>query len=259
VKAAAATIDSRAAVHSSANLGDGCVVGPFCVVEAHCEVGAGCILEPHSRICQGAIVGEGSRIGQGASVGGLAQVRDLDHGGGCRLGAKVRVGEYATIHASSLPEGWTVVEDGAMVLAYSHVAHDCRIGARTVLANGVQLGGHVEVGRDAFLGGGAHVHQFVRIGELAFVAGCVRLDRDLVPWSRALGEPPRWAGLNRVALARAVDAPDRREVEDCLRILLRRGHLLQDALAQLAQTDSTEAKVLTEFVQGSRRGLLRPE
>lgn len=254
-----ACIDPRAVVHGSARLGDGTVVGPFCVVEPDCEIGAGSILEPFSRICQGAILGAGTRIGQGASVGGLAQVRGLVQGGGCRLEDGVRVGEFATIHASSVPDAWTLVEKDAMVLAYAHVAHDCRIGPRTVLANGVQLGGHVEVGRDAFLGGGAHVHQFVKIGELAFVAGRLRLDRDLAPWSRGLGEPPRWAGTNRVALARAVDAPDSSEVEDCLRTLFRRGLRLEESLRQLRQSETPSAAMLAAFIEGSKRGLLRPE
>ncbi|MBK8803527.1 MAG: hypothetical protein IPN71_16005 [Fibrobacteres bacterium] len=255
---ASASIDPHAAVHPSAKLGDGCVVGPFCVVEPECIVGDGCVLEAFSRICAGAVVGANSRIGQGASVGGLAQVRGLISGGGCRLGEGVRVGEYATIHASSVPDGWTTIEDEAMVLAYAHVAHDCRVGARSVLANGVQLGGHVQVGADAFLGGGAHVHQFVAVGDLAFVAGCLRLDRDLAPWSRALGEPPRWAGTNRVALARTPGAPDRAQAEDCLRTLFRRGLLVEAALERLHASDSPTAAALAIFVKASRRGLLRP-
>lgn len=145
-----------------------------------------------------------------------------------------------------------------MVLAYAHVAHDCLVGARTVLANGVQLGGHVEVGKDAFLGGGAHVHQFVKVGEFAFVAGCLRLDRDLAPWSRALGEPPKWAGANRVALVRTPGAPDRLEVEECLRIVFRRGLLLSAALERLALLGTPSATELARFIQGGRRGLLRP-
>ncbi|QQS05105.1 MAG: hypothetical protein IPK50_23000 [Fibrobacterota bacterium] len=254
-----ASIDPHAVVHPSAKLGVGCLVGAFCVVEQDCVVGDGCVLEPFSRICQKTVVGAGSRIGQGASVGGLAQVRGLLEGGGCKLGEGVRVGEYATIHASSTADGWTKVEEGAMVLAYAHVAHDCRVGARSVLANGVQLGGHVEIGLDSFLGGGAHVHQFVKVGDLAFVAGCLRLDRDLAPWSRALGEPPRWAGCNRVALARTPGAPDRAEVEDCLRTVFRRGLLVDDAVRRLIEVGSSTANALAIFIQGARRGLLRPE
>lgn len=255
---ASGSIDPRAVVHPSASLGAGCIVGPFAIVESECVLGEGCLLEPFARVCTRTQLGPGSRIGQGASVGGLAQVRGLESGGGCRLGEGVRVGEYATIHASSVPGHETVVENGAMVLAYAHVAHDCLVGARTVLANGVQLGGHVEVGQDAFLGGGAHVHQFVKVGNLAFVAGCLRLDRDLAPWSRALGEPPKWAGTNRVALARTPGAPDRSEVEESLRILFRRGFLLSEAIDRLALLGTHPAMELTRFIQGGRRGLLRP-
>lgn len=251
-------IDPRAVVHPSAELGVDCRLGPFCVVEADARVGDGCELEPFSRICPETVVGPHCRIGQGAVVGGLAQVRGLDRGGRCVLGRGVRVGEYATIHASMVPEGLTVVEDQAMILAYAHVAHDCRVGERTVLANGVQLGGHVHVGRDAFLGGGAHVHQFVRIGELAFVAGRLRLDQDLAPWSRGLGEPPVWAGLNRVALARVAGAPRSDQAEEALRTVFRRGLLLDQALAELTKIGTKAAVDLAAFIGEGRRGLLRP-
>jgi UDP-N-acetylglucosamine acyltransferase len=128
-----------------------------------------------------------------------------------------------------------------------------------VLANGVQLGGHVEVGRHAFLGGGAHVHQHVRIGELAFAAGRIRLDRDLAPWSRGLGEPPRWAGLNSVAFGRIVDPPDSVRAQVALRILFRRGLRLEQATAELADRSDPESIELVRFIKGGLRGILRPK
>jgi UDP-N-acetylglucosamine acyltransferase len=145
-----------------------------------------------------------------------------------------------------------------MVLAYAHVAHDCTIGDGAVLANGVQLGGHVEVGRSAFLGGGAHVHQRVRIGAYAFAAGRIRLDRDLAPWSRAMGEPPRWAGPNRVALRREPGAPAFERVEAALRIVFRKGLLLDRAVEELRNSGDPISLELAAFAEGGSRGLLRP-
>ena len=251
-------IHSAASVHPDSVLGGDCQVGPFCVVEAGARLGACCVLEPFSRVCAGARLGDRVRVGQGAAVGGLAQVRSPASDGGCEVGDDARIGEYGTVHRSATAGGRTIVGAGAMVLAYAHVAHDCSVGPGAVLANGVQLGGHVQVGRGAFLGGGAHVHQFVRIGEFAFAAGRIRLDMDLAPWSRALGEPPRWAGLNRVALRREAEAPPVVAAEAALRLLFRSGLRLDRAIVELRGRGREEDLHLAEFAEGGRRGLLRP-
>ena len=253
-----ATVDPRSAVHPSARLGKGCRIGPFCVVEEDVELGADGVMEPFARICHGVGNGAGAVLGQGAVAGGLAQVRDAAQNGGCRIGDGCRLGEYATVHRSATAGGETRLGDGVLVMAYAHVAHDCAVGDGAVLANGVQLGGHVEVGRHAFLGGGAHVHQHVRIGELAFAAGRVRLDRDLAPWSRAMGEPPRWAGLNRIAFSRAPAAGDPVRALAALRILFRNGLRWEEATEILLHRPDPESVHLARFIQGGMRGLLRP-
>lgn len=252
-------VDPRSVVHPSVRMGDGCRIGPFCVVEEGVEIGEGCVVEPFARICRGVLAGNDVLFGQGSAVGGIAQVRDQIDVGGCRIGDGCRIGEYATVNGSCSDCGETVLGAGVLVLAYAHVAHDCRVGDGAVLANGVQLGGHVEVGHHAFLGGGTHVHQHVRIGELAFAAGRIRLDRDLAPWSRGLGEPPRWAGLNRVAFGRIPDPPDSVLAQSALRILFRKGLRLEQAIAELSARCDTESALLARFVQEGRRGLLRPK
>lgn len=251
-------VDSRAVVDPSARIGAGCELGPFCVVEADAVVGDGCVLEPFSRVCRGTVLGREVRLGQGAVVGGLAQVTGIVVGGTCQVGDKARIGEYATVHASKDQGCATLLEAGCMVMAYAHVAHDCRIGERAVLANAVQLAGHVEIGRGAFVGGGTLVHQFVNVGEHAFAAGGIRLERDLVPWSRAMGEPPRWAGPNTVGLRRSDGAPSVQEASEVLRILFRNGHSLDAAVGELTNFGSEAAKRLLAFLERSRRGLLRP-
>lgn len=253
------SVDSGVTVHPSARIGAGCRIDAFCVVEEGAVLGDGCVLEPFSRVCRESRLGAGVRLGQGAAVGGLAQVHDPDPDGLCIVGDGSRIGEYATIHRSATLTGCTRVGSNSMVLAYAHVAHDCQIADGVVLANGVQLGGHVEVGRHAFVGGGTHVHQHVRIGELAFAAGGIRLDRDLAPWSRALGEPPRWAGLNRVAFQRVPDPPDPARAQNALRTLFRRGLRLDEAIERLQGQADAESSSLLAFIRGGRRGLLRPQ
>jgi UDP-N-acetylglucosamine acyltransferase len=253
------SIDPKAIVHEGARIGNGSRLGPLCVIEEGVVLGDGCEVEPFARICRKTVLGARVRIGQGAVIEGLAQVRAPDPEGVCLVGDDARIGEYATVHRSCDGQGRTEVGRASMVLAYAHVAHDCLIGEGSVIANGVQLGGHVQVGRYAFMGGGTHVHQHTRIGELAFAAGGIRLDRDLAPWSRAMGEPPRWAGLNRVAFGRAGNPPDPVRAMDALRTLFRRGLRLEEAMARLEEAISAEAATLLQFIQGGRRGLLRPE
>ena len=253
------TVDPRSSVHPSARIGAGSRVGPFCVVEEGALLGEDCVVEPFARICRDVLVGDRVLLGQGSVVGGIAQVRDPAVDGKCRIGDDCRIGEYATVNRASSGPGETLVENGAMVLAYAHVAHDCRVGECAVIANGVQLGGHVEVGRHAFLGGGTHVHQHVRIGSLAFAAGRIRLDRDLAPWSRGLGEPARWAGVNRVGINRTPDPPDFVLVQEALRIVFRRQLRLDEAIAELSGRSDPESIEILRFIQGGRRGLLRPK
>jgi len=175
----------------------------------------------------------------------------------CEVADGARIGEYATIHGGMTHP--TRVGAGAMVMCYAHVGHDAQVGDGAIVANGVQLAGHVRVGRGANLGGGTLVHQGVRIGEWAFVAGGLRLDRDVPPWSRALGQPARWAGLNRIALQRAGWPAERiARAESALRLLLRKGLSLEQAVQALSGSGTPEAEALSIFAQEAGRGILRP-
>lgn len=217
-----------------------------------------CVLEPFSRVVAGTRIGDHCRLGQGCVVGGAPQ--DLSWRGGrhpCRLGHGVRVGEYATIHGGA--KGETVLEDEVFVMAYAHVGHDGKLGRRSILANGVQLGGHVHLGTGANIGGGTLVQQHVRIGEFSFVAGGLRIERDVLPWSKIMGPPACWAGLNAIALRRAGwDAVRIRTAEEILRQVVRRGLGLSEARALLGRDESTEARVMVEFLEGALHGIIRP-
>lgn len=245
-------------IHPGAEVGAGCQLAPWSIVEDGAVVGDGCVLEPFARVCRGARLGGKVRLGQGSVVGGAPQ--HLAWNGDpveCVVGAGARIGEYATVHGGmSRP---TSVGEGAFLMSYVHVGHDAVVGPSAIVANGVQLAGHVVVGEGANLGGGTLVHQGVRVGERAFVAGGLRLDRDVPPWSRVMGQPARWAGLNRIALEREGWTRERiAGAETSLRVLLRRGLRVDQALTVLADLKTREAAVLREFVQEGGRGIIRP-
>jgi UDP-N-acetylglucosamine acyltransferase len=196
-------IHPTALVHPDAQVSDSASIGPYCWVEADAAIGADCVLGPFSRALSGAILEDGVTLDGGAVVGGIPQ--DLKFAGGAthaRIGGGTRIGEYATVNRAAVTGSETKVGSNVLIMAYAHVAHDCVIGDRAILANSVQLGGHARVGEGAIVSGMTGVHQFTSIGEGAFVGGGLRVDQDVPPFCRAMGEPLRWGGLNLVGLRR---------------------------------------------------------
>jgi UDP-N-acetylglucosamine acyltransferase len=196
-------IHPTALVHAGANVSESARIGPYCLVESGAVIGAGCVLGPFSRVLAGGMLEEDVTLDGGAVIGGAPQ--DLKFAGGptrAVIGSGSRIGEYATVNRAAIPGGETRVGQSVLVMAYAHVAHDCVIGERAVIANSVQLGGHARVGEGAVLSGMTGVHQFTCIGAGAFVGGGLRVDQDIPPFCRAMGDPLRWGGLNLTGLRR---------------------------------------------------------
>ena len=244
-------------VSSTAIVGERCAFGPCAIVEDGAVLGDDCILEPFARVCAGARIGSRVRLGQGSVVGGAPQHRDWDGGAApCVVGSDARLGEYATVHGGMRSP--TFVGERAMIMAYAHLGHDGRVEDDAVVANGVQLAGHVRIGKGANLGGGTLVHQHVRVGEFAFVAGGIRLDLDVAPWSKVMGAPARWCGINRIGLERAGWDPTRiADAEAALRTLFRRGLRREEAIEAL-ERGGPQARELARFCKEDGRGLVRP-
>jgi UDP-N-acetylglucosamine acyltransferase len=250
-------VSSDGFVSSTAIVGERCAVGPCAIVEDGAILGDDCVLEPFARVCAGARVGSRVRLGQGSVVGGAPQHRDWDGApASCVVGSDSRLGEYATVHGGMRSP--TFVGERAMIMAYAHLGHDCRVEDDAVIANGVQLAGHVRIGKGANLGGGTLVHQNVRVGEWAFVAGGLRLDLDVAPWSKVMGAPARWCGTNRLGLERAGwDHARIAAAESALRILFRRGLRLDEAV-EVLERGGPQAQDLARFCKEDGRGLVRP-
>jgi UDP-N-acetylglucosamine acyltransferase len=202
-------IHPTALVDPRAELGREVEIGPYAIVGPGVRLGDRCRLGPHATLERNVSLGSGVRVGQGSILGGDPQ--DLKYRGEetrLEVGEAAVIREYSTVNRGTAQSGATVIGPRAYLMSYVHVAHDCRIGEGAILANCVQLAGHVVIEERANLSGLVAVHQFVRIGALAFIGGCSRVTQDIPPYVTAVGNPVELFGLNLVGLQRAGLAPE---------------------------------------------------
>jgi UDP-N-acetylglucosamine acyltransferase len=238
-------VHPTALIDDGARLGAGCIIHAYAVITRHCELGEGVVVHPF------------------AVIGGDPQ--DLSFNAatasGVRIGARTIIREHVTISRATKAGASTEVGPDCFLMAACHVAHDCRIGSRVVIANAVLLAGHVQIGERAFLGGGAVIHQFCRIGEGAMIGGGARISLDIAPFCMAT-ERNSVIGLNVVGLRRrGLTPPVMDEIKRAFRALSAPvGNLREIAASTLQQGTfiSAEARSLLEFFQAGRRGFARP-
>jgi len=252
-------IHPTAVVEAGAKLGEGVEIGPFCLVGPEVEFAPGVLLESHVVVRGRTTVGARTRVWPFAVLGGEAQHhRHEGAHGRLVVGADCALREHVTAHAgSSLGTGVTRIGDGVTLMVSAHVAHDCVIGDRSVLANDVHLGGHVDVGAGVTIGGCCAVHQHVRIGDGAFVGGGSVLIRDVVPFAMAVGNRATVDGLNLVGLRRAgVPNDEIRLLQAALGTLLGgSGGTLRERLAEVRSGPSTPyIEALLSFVDAPDAG-----
>jgi len=199
----ASSIHPSAIVDSKSILGNHVIIGPYAVVEEGALVGDGSEIESHAIVKKWAHVGENVRVGHFSVVGGDPQHLGFD----CKIPSfanidkNTRIGEGVTIHRSIYENQVTKVGQNTFLMGNSHVAHDSVISDRVVLANGVLLGGHVEIGEDVFVGGGTAIHQFVRIGCGAMIGGLSEISQDVGPHLLIMGRNHA-SGINSIGLKR---------------------------------------------------------
>ncbi|MEO0108336.1 MAG: acyl-ACP--UDP-N-acetylglucosamine O-acyltransferase [candidate division WOR-3 bacterium] len=234
-------------------------ISPFCVIEDQVKVGDDCQLGPGVVLYAGTEIGPGCHLGPGVVIGGRPM--DTAYQGEptrVRIGSNNDLREFVTIHRSTGPETATLLGNDNLIMAYVHIAHNCRIGTHTVITNACQLGGYVEVGDRAVIGGMTGIHQHVRIGTLAMVGACSYLSRDLPPYMLGAGVPFRVRGLNDIGLRRnGFSAETRRILRAVHRLVYRSALGLRDALEQVARRypDSPEVREFVRFCRRTSRGL----
>ncbi|MCU0766195.1 MAG: acyl-ACP--UDP-N-acetylglucosamine O-acyltransferase [Gammaproteobacteria bacterium] len=255
-------IDPRAAIAAGAELDEGVSVGPFAVIGDGVQVGAGTWVGPHAVIQGPTVLGRDNRIFQFASVGEAPQ--DKKYGGEptrLEIGDRNVIRECATVHRGTVQDaGVTRVGSDNLLMAYTHVAHDCTIGDHVILANAASLGGHITVGDWAILGGFAIVHQFCRIGAHCFCGMGSVISMDVPPYVTVSGHPAAAYGINSEGLQRRGFAPDAvARIRQAYKVLYKSGLRLEEAIAALQEqaAETPELEPLVAFLRASRRGIVR--
>jgi len=257
----ASRIHPTAVVDSSVELGEDVEIGPYCVLHPHVELGDGCWLQNHVTLAGPLKVGSGCRFHAFASIGQRTQ--DLKYAGEptyCEIGPDNLFREFCTVNRATSPGDSTVIGAHNHFLAYSHVAHDCRVGNHVIFSNNGTLAGHVIVEDHAILGGLSAVHQFCRIGTHAMTGGCTKIVQDVPPFMIADGNPAGVRAVNLVGLERHGFADEsRRALRKAHQLLYRRDLNVTQALEEIAKLDDHDVVLarLIEFVQTSDRGIVR--
>ncbi len=248
-----ATIHPSAIIDPTAEIAEGVDIGPFCIVHGNVKIGRGSKLHSSVVIGQWTEIGEKNEIFPGAVIGVAPQ--DLRYSGErayTRVGHRNVIREYVTVHRASDAEGTTSIGDDNLIMAYTHVAHNCILGNQIIIANSCGLAGHVEIEDMAVLGGMCGLHQFTRVGKLAMLGGMAQIRQDVPPFSMVDGQPARIFGMNiRGMQRRGINKDSRQALKGCYRLILQSGLNLTQALASIrASIDQTdEVRHLIRFLE----------
>jgi UDP-N-acetylglucosamine acyltransferase len=258
-------IHQTAVIDSGAELDSTVIVGPYVIIEKGVRIGANTKIGPHAVIQGITDIGSGNEIGPFAIIGGPPQ--DLSYKNEPTkvvIGNNNLIREYVSIHRGTVQgRGETLIGDENMLMGYSHVAHDCKLGNQIIIANGGTLGGHVMIEDKASLGGHVGVHQFSRIGTFSYIGGVSGVTKDVPPYMIVAGTRNRMrvSGVNHIGLKRnGVSTDDIKKLRGAFKIIfLDQDLLLKEALdsAMEAYSDCGLVVHLVDFIRDSERGIVR--
>jgi len=254
-------IQPLAYVNPQAKIANNVVIEPFVTVHQNVEIGEGTWIGSNVTIMEGARIGKNCRIFPGAVISAIPQDLKFENENSIvSIGDNVTIRECVTVNRGTNATGQTIVGDNSLLMAYSHVAHDCILGNNVILANSVQLAGHVEIGDWAILGGMCAVHQFAKIGKHVIVSGGSLVRKDVPPYTKAGREPLSYVGVNSVGLRRRGFTPEKiSEIQELYRNIYLRGMNNNKALAKIeAEMPATkERDDILSFVRASDRGIMK--
>ncbi len=249
-----ARVDPRASIAPDASIGD------YCIIEADVVIGAGCRLEPYVYVKRWTTLGEANEISAGTVLG--TDPLDKNFTGErsyLRIGNRNKIREHYTISRGTQPESVTEIGDDNYIMTSGHIAHNCKIGSRTVICSCALVAGHVEVEDGAFISGGVVIHQFSKIGELAMIGGNTRVNSDVPPYMLCADFNAAVKGLNVVGLKRAGLRPaDISALKKAYQILFRSQLKLEEALQRIeTESPTAHTRHLVDFIRRSERGICR--
>jgi len=253
-------IHPTAIISPDSEIAEGVKIGPYAVIGPEVELGPETEIGPHAVIEGRTRLGEKTKVFQFASIG--APPQDLKYGGEptrVEIGDRTIIREFVTVHRGTHGGGGvTRVGRQCLLMAYCHVAHDCKVGDNVIMANGVTLGGHVEIGEQVIIGGLSAIHQFCRIGAYAFLGGMSGVNKDIPPYVKYWGQRDHLYGLNMVGLRRhgfpreVIEA-----LRDTYRMVFQGNDVVSEALdaVEVRFGGMPEVKRFTVFIRSSRRGV----
>lgn len=258
-----ALIHPTAVINKNARIHPTVEIKPYAVIGSQVSIGANTVVGSHTVIEGSTTIGRDNQIFPGAAIG--LEPQDLKYKGANSeviIGDRNRIREYVTINRATNEGEATVLGDDNLLMAYSHVGHNCIIGNEVVIANSVAIAGHVHIESMAIISGVLGIHQFVHIGSMAMVGGMSRISRDVPPYMMVEGNPARVRSLNQVGLKRrGFSKEEIRQLKQAFRTLYLQQLPIKDAIAQLdSMSDNRHVRQLQKFIQFSladnRRGLI---
>lgn len=254
-------ISNLSFVHPEARLGKDVTVEPFAYIDRNVEIGDGTWIGPNATVLYGARIGKNCKIFPSSVISGIPQ--DLKFKGEestAEIGDNTTIREGVTVNRGTLAVGKTVVGNSCLLMAYSHIGHDCAVGNNCIIGNSSGLAGEVKVDDWAILSGGTLVHQFARIGAHVMIGGGSRVRIDVPPFIKADREPLSYMGLNSVGLTRRGFEKERiDEIHDIYRVLFQSKLNNSQALEKVEQDfkPSQDRDYIIEFIRKSERGIIR--
>ncbi len=257
-------IHPTAIVDPKARLGAGVHIGPYAIIGAEVELGEGCKVGHHATLEGPSKIGPRNDFFPYAAIGFKTQdLKYTEEPTLLEIGSGNVFREFSTVHRGTGPNEKTIIGDDNLFLSYSHIAHNCRVGHKTIFSNNATLAGHVTVGDSAVISGLSAVHQFCRIGAHSIIGGCTKIVQDVPPFLVADGNPASLRGVNHVGLERRGFAEvDIKALRRAYRILADKTLNFSQAVEKIEATEDAGniyVKYLTEFLKTTQRGVIRPE
>ncbi len=254
-------INPQSIVSKNAHLGSNVEVGPFSVIDDNVKIGKDTKVGPHVQITGFTTIGQGCKIFKGAVLGSVPQdLKYKEEESYLEIGDFNNIREFVTANPGTDKGTKTIIGNNNLIMAYSHIAHNCRVGSNCVLANAATLAGHVELEDNVIIGGLTAIHQFCRMGKLSIVGGCSKVVQDIPPFAMADGHPVKIRGLNLLGLRRKkIPTETIRIIKKSFKVLFFEKHVLKAAIEKVEQTDLSveEIKYLLSFIKASSRGIAK--